>query len=1064
MISKFFIERPILSNVIAIVIVFLGLIAMKVLPISQYPEIVPPTIQVTTNYPGADSKTLIKTVALPIEKQVNGVEDMLYMQSTSTNGGNYSLIITFKIGTDMNFAQVLVQSRVQAAMAQLPDPVQKQGVVVQKKSTAILQFVTLTAKNNQYDGLFLNNYATINMQNELARLPGVGNVAVFGAGNYAMRVWLDPKKMYAYSLNPSDVLDAIKNQNKQISAGQVGGNPTTGQQAYQFTVNVPGQIEDPNKFADIIVRSDAINPNQTAKLTNSKLTRSAQTIRIRDVGRVELGASSYNQFATLNNKPTAAIAIYQLPEANALDVAEDVRKTVANMAKSFPPGIEYAIPFDTTMFVNASIHEVYHTLYEAGFLVLLVILLFLQNSRATLIPATTVPVTIIGAFFAMLILSYSINLLTLFALVLAIGIVIDDAIVIVEGVTQKIEQKHTPKQASILAMSELMGPIVGITLVLMAVFVPAGFIPGLTGAMYAQFALVIAATAFISAINAVSLKPVQCAMWLQPVVVSNKKPKNLVFRAFDHVYYPLEKRYGSYIEQMIHHSGKVCLVGGGFVLLAIIGLTRIPTGFVPIEDQGYMMLNVQLPDGASLERTQALIQQLTREAKKIEAVENVIGIDGISLLDNNATLANGGAVYIIFKDWSNRGKNGDLKTLYEKLNEIAAQTLDAQVLVLVPPPIQGLGLSGGFQMQIELQDGSFDYQKLQSATEELLDYARKQPELKNLMTSFRASAPQLLAPIDRQKSESLGVSLGDATSVLETYLGSSFVNLFAKFGQVFQVYVQADANSRMTIDDVRNYYVRNNKQEMVPLGTLTNMYPAVGPSIISLYNLYPSSNIYGMAGAGYSSGQAIDVLEKLAKQILPTGMSFEWTGTAYQEKLTGNMSYYIFLLSLVLVYLILAGQYENWITSLAVIFSVPLALIGTVAVLLLLKISNNMYTQIGILLLIALAAKNAILIVEVAREEREIHKKSIIDAALIGAKKRFRPILMTSFAFILGMMPLVFASGAGANARRSIGIAVSSGMLASTCLAVVFVPSFYVMLQTWQEKMRAKVNQIPKDL
>jgi len=946
----------------------------------------------------------------------------------------------------------------------LPDPVQKQGVVVQKKSTAILQFVTLTAKNNQYDGLFLNNYATINMQNELARLPGVGNVAVFGAGNYAMRVWLDPKKMYAYSLNPSDVLDAIKNQNKQISAGQVGGNPTTGQQAYQFTVNVPGQIEDPNKFADIIVRSDAINPNQTAKLTNSKLTRSAQTIRIRDVGRVELGASSYNQFATLNNKPTAAIAIYQLPEANALDVAEDVRKTVANMAKSFPPGIEYAIPFDTTMFVNASIHEVYHTLYEAGFLVLLVILLFLQNSRATLIPATTVPVTIIGAFFAMLILSYSINLLTLFALVLAIGIVIDDAIVIVEGVTQKIEQKHTPKQASILAMSELMGPIVGITLVLMAVFVPAGFIPGLTGAMYAQFALVIAATAFISAINAVSLKPVQCAMWLQPVVVSNKKPKNLVFRAFDHVYYPLEKRYGSYIEQMIHHSGKVCLVGGGFVLLAIIGLTRIPTGFVPIEDQGYMMLNVQLPDGASLERTQALIQQLTREAKKIEAVENVIGIDGISLLDNNATLANGGAVYIIFKDWSNRGKNGDLKTLYEKLNEIAAQTLDAQVLVLVPPPIQGLGLSGGFQMQIELQDGSFDYQKLQSATEELLDYARKQPELKNLMTSFRASAPQLLAPIDRQKSESLGVSLGDATSVLETYLGSSFVNLFAKFGQVFQVYVQADANSRMTIDDVRNYYVRNNKQEMVPLGTLTNMYPAVGPSIISLYNLYPSSNIYGMAGAGYSSGQAIDVLEKLAKQILPTGMSFEWTGTAYQEKLTGNMSYYIFLLSLVLVYLILAGQYENWITSLAVIFSVPLALIGTVAVLLLLKISNNMYTQIGILLLIALAAKNAILIVEVAREEREIHKKSIIDAALIGANTRFRPILMTSFAFILGMMPLVFASGAGANARRSIGIAVSSGMLASTCLAVVFVPSFYVMLQTWQEKMRAKVNQIPKDL
>ncbi|MDF1647037.1 MAG: efflux RND transporter permease subunit [Legionellaceae bacterium] len=1055
MISKFFIERPVLSNVIAIVIVFLGFIAMKVLPISQYPEIVPPTIQVTTTYPGADAKTLINTVALPIEKQVNGVDDMLYMQSTSTNGGNYTLVITFKIGTDMNFAQVLVQSRVQAAMAQLPDPVQKQGVVVQKKSTAILQFVTLTAKNNEFDGLFLNNYASINMQNELARLPGVGNVAIFGAGNYAMRVWLDPQKMYAYSLNPSDVLNAINEQNKQISAGQIGGPPDTGKQAYQFTVNVPGQIVDPEKFADIIVKSDSTNPNQTAKITNSSnSSRSAKIIRIRDVGRVELGSSSYNQFATLNNKPTAAIGIYQLPGSNALDVAKAVRETVSEMAKSFPPGIEYSIPFDTTTFVNASINEVYHTLYEAGFLVLLVILLFLQNTRATLVPATTVPVTIIGAFFAMLVLSYSINLLTLFALVLAIGIVIDDAIVIVEGVTQKIEQKNTPKQASILAMSELMGPIIGITLVLMAVFVPAGFIPGLTGAMYAQFALVIAATAFISAINAMSLKPTQCAMWLQPV--TSKKEKNIVFRTFDRFYYPLEERYGHYIEHMIHHSGKVCLMGSGLVLLSIIGLTRIPAGFVPIEDQGYMMLNVQLPDGASLERTKSLLKKLTTEIADIQAVENIINIDGISLLDNNATLSNGGTIYIVFKDWSKRGKNADLKTLYEQLKAIADKTLEAKVLVVVPPPIQGLGLSGGFQMQVELQDGSFDYQKLQNATDELLKYAEKQPELENLMTSFRASAPQLLAPIDTQKAESLGVNVGDATNTLETYLGSSFVNLFAKFGQVFQVYVQADAESRMTIDDVRNYYVRNNKDEMVPLGTLTDMYPEVGPSIISLYNLYPSSNIYGMAAKGYSSGQAIDVLEKLAKQILPKGMSFEWTGTAYQEKIAGNMSYYIFVLSLILVYLILAGQYENWITSFAVIFSVPLALVGTVSVLLILKISNNMYTQIGILLLIALAAKNAILIVEVAREEREIHGQSIIDAALIGAKKRFRPILMTSFAFILGMMPLVFASGAGANARRSIGIAVSSGMLASTCLAVVFVPAFYVMLQTWQEKLQPK--------
>ncbi|MDF1677697.1 MAG: efflux RND transporter permease subunit [Legionellaceae bacterium] len=1055
MISKFFIERPVLSNVIAIVIVFLGVIAMKVLPVSQYPEIVPPTIQVTTTYPGADAKTLIKTVALPIEKQVNGVEDMLYMQSTNTNGGNYTLIITFKIGTDMNFAQVLVQSRVQAAMAQLPDSVQKQGVVVQKKSTAVLQFVTLSAKNGEYDGLFLNNYATINMQNELARLPGVGNVGVFGAGTYAMRVWLDPKKMYAYSLNPSDVLNAISNQNKQVSAGQIGGPPDDGKQAYQFTVNVPGQIADVDKFGDIIVKSDATNPNQTAKFTNTKdSTRSARIIRIRDVGRVELGASSYNQFATLNNKPTAAIAIYQLPEANALDVAKTVRETVAKMAEKFPPGLEYNIPFDTTVFVKASIDEVYHTLYEAGFLVLLVILLFLQNSRATLVPATTVPVTIIGAFFAMLLLSYSINLLTLFALVLAIGIVIDDAIVIVEGVTQKIEQKHSPKKASILAMSELMGPIIGITLVLMAVFVPAGFIPGLTGAMYAQFALVIAATAFISAINAVSLKPTQCAMWLTPV--DENKRKNIVFRTFDNFYYPLEKRYIHYVEDVIHRSGKMCLIGGVLVLLAIIGLTRIPTGFVPIEDQGYMMLNVQLPDGASLERTKAMLGRLTTEVEKLEAVKNVVGIAGISLLDNSATLANGGTLYIVFKDWGRRGKHGDLRSLYDALSDIAKKTLGAKVMAVVPPPIQGLGLSGGYQMQVQLTDGSFDYEKLQNATDALLKEAEKRPELENLMTSFRARAPQLSAPIDRQKAESLGVSVGDATNALETYLGSSYVNLFAKFGQVFQVYVQADADSRMTIDDVRNYYVRNDKGEMVPLGTLTDMYSDVGPSIISLYNLYPSSNIYGMAASGYSSGQAIDVLEQLAHQILPKGMSFEWTGTAYQEKVAGNMSYYIFMLSLILVYLILAGQYENWVTSLSVIFSVPLALVGTVLVLLVLKISNNMYTQIGILLLIALAAKNAILIVEVAREERELHHKSIIEAALTGARIRFRPILMTSFAFILGMMPLVFASGAGANARRSIGIAVSSGMLASTCLSVIFVPVFYVTLQTLQERFWPK--------
>ena len=1048
MISKFFIEHPVLANVIAILLVLLGLIAMIVLPVNQYPSIVPPTIQVTTNYPGADAKTLINTVALPIEQQVNGVEKMLYMQSTSTDTGSYTLVVTFAIGTDLNFAQVLVQNRVQSAMAQLPIAVQQQGVLVQQKSTAILQFITLTSDDDKYDGLFLNNYATINMQDELERLPGVGNVSIYGSGSYAMRIWLDPQKMYAYGLNPSDVLDAITTQNKQVSAGQIAAPPAKGNPAYQLTVNVPGQLANQTEFANIIIKTQATTPDEQGNASSS-----ARIIRIRDVGRVELGSSSYSQISKLNGKPTAAIGIYQLPGANALQVAQEVRDTVAKMATNFPPGLHYNIPFDTTIFVKASVNEVYKTLFEAGVLVLLVILVFLQNSRATLVPATTVPVTIIGAFFAMLIMAYSINLLTLFALVLAIGIVVDDAIVIVEGVTQHIEHGLSPKESAIKAMQELIGPILGITLVLMAVFVPAGFMPGLTGAMYAQFALIIAATAFISAINAMTLKPTQCALWLKPNDTS--KPKNLFYRTFDAIYNPIESAYLRFIDRLIHRSGFVCCIGITLVVCAIFGLSQIPTGFIPIEDQGYLMLNVQLPDGASLSRTEAVLDSLTNKVFKIKGVENVIAIDGISLLDNNASLANAGALYIIFKDWSLRGKGEDLMTLYTEFNKLAQNTLDAKVLVVVPPAIQGLGQSGGFQMQLELQDGTFDYRKLQTATDLMIKTGSQQPELQKLMTSFRSEVPQLAAPINRTKAESLGVSIGDATNALQTYLGSSYVNLFSKFGQVFQVYVQADASSRRDIDDVRNYYVKNKHGGMVPLGTLTDMAPAVGPSIISLYNLYPSSNIYGMAAPGYSSGQAITSLEKLAKQLLPSGMSYEWTSTAYQEKVAGKMSYYIFLLSLILVYLILAGQYENWVTPLSVILSVPLALTGTVLVLSILGLSNNMYTQIGILLLIALAAKNAILIVEVAREQREIHKKSIMEAAILGAKTRFRPILMTSFAFILGVMPLVFATGAGANARRSIGITVCSGMLASTCLAVLFVPVFYVLLQTWQERHKS---------
>ncbi|MDP3705367.1 MAG: efflux RND transporter permease subunit [Legionellaceae bacterium] len=1045
MISEFFIERPVLANVIALFLVLLGIIAIAVLPVSQYPAIVPPTIQVSTSYPGADAKTLIKTVALPIEQQVNGVEKMLYMQSTNTNSGSYNLIVTFEIGTDLNLAQMLVQNRVQAAMAQLPEAVQKQGVLVQQKSTAILQFITLTAENSEYDGLFLNNYATINMQNELERLPGVGNVIIFGTGSYAMRIWLDPKKMYAFALNPSDVLNAINNQNKEITAGQIGAPPIAGQQAYQLTVNVPGQLANPDEFANIIIKTIATNPNQKANASSS-----AQIVRIRDVGRVELGSANYSQFAKFNGKPAAAIGIFQLPGANALQVANEIRQTVEKMSKNFPPGLRYSIPFDTTIFVKSSIHEVYKTLFEAGILVLIVILVFLQNFRATLVPATTVPVTILGAFIAMLALGYSINLLTMFALVLAIGIVVDDAIVIVEGVSQHIERGMAPKLSAITAMKELLGPILGITLVLMAVFIPAAFMPGLTGAMYAQFALVIASTAFISAINALTLKPTQCALWLRPV--DKSKHKNMIFRMFDRVYNPIEARYVTLIDKLVHRGNSVCLIGVVLIVLAVLGLSQIPTGFIPLEDQGYMMLNVMLPDGASLQRTEQVLDELRNKASQIDGVESIIAIDGISLLDNNTSLANAGVLYVMFNDWSERGKAQSVMVLYDKLNELARNTLSAKVLVVVPPPIQGLGLSGGFQMQVELRDGTFDYQKLQRVTDQLVQQASQKSEVQKLLTTFRASVPQVSAPINRTKAETLGVTLGDAFDTLQTYLGSSYVNLFTKFGQVFQVYVQADAASRMTIDDVRHFYVKNQSGAMVPMGTLTDIGLAVGPAIISLYNLYPSSLINGVSAPDYSSGQAIQAMENLAKPALPEGFDYEWTSTAYQEKMAGNMSYIIFMLSLIFVYLILAGQYENWLTPGAIILSVPLALIGTVLILSLLGLANNMYTQIGILLLIALSAKNAILIVEVAREQREIHNKTILEAAVFGAKTRFRPILMTSFAFIMGVMPLVFATGAGANARRSIGITVSSGMLASTCLAVVFVPVFYVFLQTWKER------------
>jgi hydrophobic/amphiphilic exporter-1 (mainly G- bacteria), HAE1 family len=1040
--SKFFIEHPVLANVLAIVLVLLGVVSIMRLPVSQYPNVVPPTVSVTASYPGASAQTVINTVALPIELQVNGVDRMLYMESTSASDGTYSLTVTFAIGTDPDIDQVLVQNRVQLALASLPEPVQAQGVSVQKKNTAILQIVTLNSPDGKYDSLFMSNYATINLTNVLARLPGVGSVKVFGAGTYSMRIWMDPQKLYSFGLEPKDVIDSIRMQSQNVAAGQVGMPPAPADTQFQYTVDIQSRLDDPSQFADIVVK------DQTAQ--------GGRLIRVSDIGRVDLGAQTYSQDFKLDGKPAAGIAIYQTPESNSLQVGKEIADTMATLSHRFPEGLHYSIPYDTTTFVTDSINEVYKTLYQAGILVLIVILVFLQNFRATLVPATTVPVTIIGAFAAMAALSFTVNLSTLFGIVLAIGIVVDDAIVIVEGVSKYIERGMSGHDAAIKAMSELFGPVIGITLVLMSVFLPAAFVPGLTGNMFAQFALVIAATALISAVNAATLKPTQCALWLRTPVPPEKR--NFFYRGFNHVYDPMERGYAGFIGRMVRHSGLMVIIALLVAGVGIWGLVRLPTAFIPIDDQGYLILAIQLPDGASLGRTTASLEQAEQAARKIPGVKEVIALSGMSVLDNSADLANAGTCWVMLKPFDERLKAGgqDLITIYQRLQAAVASLSDGHSYVLPPPPIQGIGNAGGFQMQLEMLGGSFDYQKLNNLTQEIVKQAASDPALANVITTFKPDAPHVALTVDRARAQTLRVSVGDVFSALTDYVGSTYVNQFNKFGLSLQVYVQADSKYRLNPDDLLNLNVRSQDGQMVPIGAIAHLSQEVAPPLITLYNLYASSTIVGGAARGFSSGQAIDAMEKIAKRVLPGDVSYEWTAMSYQEKITGNQLYYVFGLSLLLVYLCLAAQYESWILPLAVLSAVPLALLGPVIALTSLGVANNLYTQIGLMLLIALSAKNGILIVEVARERRIVDGMSILESAVEASRSRFRPILMTSFAFILGVLPLVLATGAGANARKSLGISVFSGMIASTCLAVLFVPSFFAVLQRFEEWRKRK--------
>lgn len=1034
MLSKTFIERPILSNVIGIIIVLIGAVSIFGLPVAQYPQMTPPTIQVSTNWPGANAKLIQQLVASNIENQVNGVEGMLYMQSFSTDTGTYQLTVTFEVGTDPDMAQVNVQNRVAIALPMLPKAVQAQGVTTKTQSTAILQFVTVTSSDNSRDALFLSNFANLQMQQRLARIPGVAAANVFGVGSYSMRVWLNPEQMKERNLTPEEVMAAINKQNVLLSAGQIGAPPVPPGQAFQFTVNVASAMDTPEQFGAIVLKEN-----------NGQLTR------LRDVARLEMGSQNYSQFFQLGDRPAGGIAIYQLPEANALQVAQAVRDEMEKISKTFPKDIVWGIPFDTTTFVTASIDEVYVTLYEAGLLVLLVIMVFLQNWRITLVPAVTIPVTIIGAFAGMAALGFSINLLTLFAIVVVIGIVVDDSIVVVEGVAKKVEAGMRPKQAAIEAMGELMGPIIGITLVLMAVFLPASFISGITGQMYRQFALVIAITALLSGIAAISLSPAQAGEFIKaPKKGEKPKPKNRFARGFDRGFEAIANRYAGLMHALAKHSTLTALIGLVIIGASIYGLTRVPTGFIPNEDQGYLIATVQLPSGASLERTQSAMNEVRKAVESVPGVDQVVTIGGVSVLDNSSPNPAMGAMYIILKPWDVRGKakGEDLRSIYQRMSLALHDVQSANARVVLPPAIPGLGMSGGFNLQLLLTDGSNSFAKLEDATNQFVARVNKLPEVAMSFTTFNNNVPQLELTFNPARAETLGVDIGDAYSVLQSYLGSSYVNQFFKFGQTYQVYVQADGPFRTDINQVQKLYVKSRAGDMVPLGSFVEINETFGPTIASQYNIFPTAAVNGAAAPGYSSGQVLAAITQLANEALPEGIGYEWTAMSYQEQLVGNTQILVFALSILLVYLVLAAQYESWVAPLAVLSAVPLALSGIVIALLATKMDNNIYVQIGLVLMIALSAKNAILIVEVAIEALR-KGMSAQEAALHASHERFRPIVMTSIAFILGVVPLLTATGAGAVSRFSIGITVFSGMIASTTLAVAIVPIFFIKIMTF---------------
>ncbi|CAI8864710.1 efflux RND transporter permease subunit [Pseudomonas koreensis] len=1044
--SQFFISRPIFAAVLSLLILIAGAISLFQLPISEYPEVVPPTVVVRANFPGANPKVIGETVAAPLEQAITGVENMLYMSSQSTADGKITLTITFALGTDLDNAQVQVQNRVTRTEPKLPEEVTRIGITVDKASPDLTMVVHLTSPDKRYDMLYLSNYAILNIKDELARLGGVGDVQLFGMGDYSLRVWLDPNKTASRNLTATDVVTAIREQNRQVAAGQLGAPPAPNAQSFQLSVNTQGRLVSEEEFENIIIRSG----------DNGEITR------LKDIARVELGSSQYALRSLLNNQPAVAIPIFQRPGSNAIDISNEVRGKMEELKKGFPQGMDYSIVYDPTIFVRGSIEAVVHTLFEALILVVLVVILFLQTWRASIIPLVAVPVSLIGTFAVMHLFGFSLNALSLFGLVLAIGIVVDDAIVVVENVERNIELGLNPFDATKKAMGEVTGPIIATALVLCAVFVPAAFISGLTGQFYKQFALTIAISTVISAFNSLTLSPALAAVLLK----GHDAPKDRfsrildkifggwLFRPFNRFFDKASHGYVGTVRRVIRSSGIALLLYAGLMVLTFFGFSSTPTGFVPGQDKQYLVAFAQLPDAASLDRTEDVIKRMSDLALKQPGVESAVAFPGLSI-NGFTNSPNAGIVFVTLKPFDER-KDPSMSAgaIAGALNGQYANIQEAYMAIFPPPPVQGLGTIGGFRLQIE-DRGNLGYDELYKETMNIIAKSHNVPELAGLFTSYTVNVPQVDAAIDREKAKTHGVAVSDIFDTLQIYLGSLYANDFNRFGRTYQVNVQAEQQFRLESDQIGQLKVRNNKGEMIPLATFIKVSDTSGPDRVMHYNGFITAEINGAAAPGYSSGQAEKAIEKLLKDELPNGMTYEWTDLTYQQILSGNTALFVFPLCVLLAFLVLAAQYESWSLPLAVILIVPMTLLSAITGVIVSGGDNNIFTQIGLIVLVGLACKNAILIVEFAKD-KQLEGLDPLAAVLEACRLRLRPILMTSFAFIMGVVPLVFSSGAGAEMRHAMGVAVFSGMLGVTFFGLLLTPVFYVLIRNFVERGEAR--------